>query len=74
MKTNTLPKYDSSDNPTNCCPRFKPDGWDEQELHFEDKLFVKAETRSLAHIPLNMVPYYFTRHVRSAQKRTAKTM
>lgn len=54
MKTNALPKYDMSDNPTNCCPRFKPEGWDGQELHFKEKLFVKAETLSLFHIPLNM--------------------
>ena len=54
MDTNQLPKYDMSDNPTNCCPRFKPEGWDGQELHFNDKLFVRAETRSIFHIPLNM--------------------
>lgn len=54
METNAVPKYDMSDNPTNCCPRFKPEGWDEQELHFKDKLFVKAKTRSLFHIPMNM--------------------
>ncbi len=54
MDTNTLPHYDMSDIPTNCCPRFKPEGWDEQELHFKDKLFVKARTRSLFHIPINM--------------------
>ena len=47
-----------SDNPTNCCPRFKPEGWDEQELHFEKKLFVKAKTISLFHIPLNMGSVY----------------
>ncbi|HEY9052867.1 MAG TPA: hydrolase, partial [Gammaproteobacteria bacterium] len=54
METNALPKYDASDNPANCCPRFNPEGWDEQELHFKDKLFVKATTRSLFHIPVNM--------------------
>ncbi|NND72468.1 MAG: hypothetical protein HKN43_12910 [Rhodothermales bacterium] len=54
MQTNELPTYDMSDNPTGCCPRFKADGWDEQELHFEDKLFVKARTKSIAHFPLNM--------------------
>jgi len=54
MDTNALPKFDMSDNPTNCCPRFKPQGWDAQELHFKDKLFVKATTCSLFHIPLNM--------------------
>ena len=59
METNALPKYDMSDNPTNCCPRFKPQGWDEQELHFKDKLFVKAKTRSVFHIPLNMKSMYY---------------
>ena len=54
MEINALPKYDMSDNPTNCCPRFNPEGWDEQELHFKDKLFVKAKTKSFFHIPINM--------------------
>ena len=58
METNALPKYDMSDNPTHCCPRFNPQGWDEQELHFKDKLFVKAKTRSIFHIPLNMHTVY----------------
>jgi hypothetical protein len=43
-----------SANPTNCCPRFNPEGWDEQELHFQDKLFVKAKTKSVFHMPVNI--------------------
>ena len=58
METNELPKYDMSDNPTNCCPKFKSEGWDEQELSFKDKLFVKAKTRSIFHIPINMGSVY----------------
>ena len=54
MQVNALPAYDASDNPTGCCPRFNPENWDGQDLHFRDKLFVRAKTRSLAHIPLNM--------------------
>lgn len=54
METNAVPDYDLKDNPTGCCPRFKPDGWDGQELHFDRKRFVKATTRSLFHVPLNM--------------------
>ena len=54
MNTNKLPNYDASDNPTGCCPRFKPNGWDRQTLHFDGKAFVRAQTRSLFHIPLNM--------------------
>lgn len=54
MDINRLPVMDQSDNPTGCCPRFKPEGWDGQELHFRDKPFVRAETASLLHVPLNM--------------------
>ena len=43
-----------SDNPTNCCPRFNSEGWNEQELHFKDKLFVKAKAKSIFHIPVSM--------------------
>lgn len=58
MEINALPNYDASDNPTNCCPRFNPEGWDGQELHFKEKLFVKAKTRSLFHIPVNMASVF----------------
>jgi hypothetical protein len=58
MDTNALPKYDMSDNPTNCCPRFKPDSWNGQELSFNKKLFVKVKTRSIFHIPLNIGSVY----------------
>lgn len=54
MKTNELPAYDPSDNETNCCPRFHPESWDNQSLHFEHKPFVRASTISMFHVPLNM--------------------
>lgn len=54
LKINQLPKYDMSDIPTDCCPRFKPEGWDDKLLHFKDKLFVKVTTRSLFYFPINM--------------------
>jgi len=54
MKTNALPHYDDSENLTGCCPKFNPEGWDEQELHFENKEFIRATTKSLLHIPINM--------------------
>lgn len=54
MEINAVPKYDMTDNPTSCCPRFDPESWDGQDLHFRDKQFVRAKTRSVAHIPLNM--------------------
>ena len=58
METNTLPRYDMNDNPTGCCPKFKQERWNEQELHFKDKLFLKAKTRSIFHIPINMGSVY----------------
>jgi len=54
LRDNELPKSDMSDNPTGCCPRFIPDEWDDRQLHFRDKRFVKAKTVSFLHIPLNM--------------------
>lgn len=58
MDTNALPHYETSDNPTGCCPRFNPAGWGGQALHFRDKRFLRATTRSLFHIPLNMGTVY----------------
>ncbi|NKB28207.1 MAG: hypothetical protein GKR99_11865 [Rhodobacteraceae bacterium] len=54
MKTNETPIYDQSHNTTGCCPKFNPEGWDDQKLHFEDKKFLRAVTKSAMHIPLNM--------------------
>jgi hypothetical protein len=54
MQTNEIPAYDVTDNETGCCPRFRPGPWDDQELHFERKPFVRASTISLFHVPLNM--------------------
>lgn len=54
MDVNATPAFDKSDNLTGCCPRFHPEGWDDQEMHFVDKPFVRASTLSLFHVPLNM--------------------
>ncbi len=54
MTLNALPLYDRSDNPTGCCPRFNADGWDAQVLTFRDLPMLRATTRSLLHVPLNM--------------------
>lgn len=36
-----------------CCPRFDREPWDEKELTWESRRFVKDRVRSLLHIPLN---------------------
>ena len=38
---------------TGCCPRFDPEPWDDKEVTFDNKLFVKDRVRSFLHIPLN---------------------
>jgi hypothetical protein len=54
MQTNETPFYDASINTTGCCPKFNPAGWDRQELHFRNKPFIRATTKSIGHIPINM--------------------
>lgn len=58
MEANRTPLFDGSDSPTGCCPRFHPEGWDGQALRFADKLFVRARTRSLFHVPMDMGPVF----------------
>lgn len=36
-----------------CCPKFDPAPWDETEIRWQDKLFVKDRVTSVLHIPLN---------------------
>lgn len=54
MQTNALPRFDVSDNPTGCCPRFNPQGWDGVTLHLRDLPVLRATTCAIAHVPLNM--------------------
>lgn len=43
--------YEQSE--TGCCPRFNPEPWDEKEVTWSDKLFLKDHVISFFHIPLN---------------------
>jgi hypothetical protein len=40
-------------NETGCCPRFNPKPWQEKEITFKDKMFLKDSVRSIFHIPIN---------------------
>ncbi|MDP2063737.1 MAG: hypothetical protein Q8Q63_06445 [Phaeovulum sp.] len=53
MNMNVVPRLDTSTNTTGCCAKFNPEGWDGAEVHFRDKAFLRALTRSVMHIPLN---------------------
>jgi hypothetical protein len=39
---------------TGCCPPFDPAPWDDKEIRWDDKLFVKEHVRALFHVPLRM--------------------
>lgn len=38
---------------TGCCRRFDPTPWENKEIVWQDRLFVKDRVRSFLHIPLN---------------------
>lgn len=40
--------------PTGCCASFDPTPWDDKEIIWKDKIFVKDHVTSFLHIPLNM--------------------
>lgn len=39
--------------PTGCCEPFNPGPWQDKEITWEDKIFVKDHVTSFLHIPLN---------------------
>lgn len=53
MTLNLLPKLGSY-NPTGCCPRFNPKGWDGQVFEFKNKPFVRAISHSFLYMPLDL--------------------
>jgi len=54
MPYDILPITDMSDTETGCCPRFDPAAWDGLEVRFENKLFVRAVTHAIFHVPVDM--------------------
>ncbi len=38
---------------TGCCPKFNPEPWQDKEVVWDNKLFLKDRVRSFMHIPLN---------------------
>ena len=44
---------DQNMKPTGCCEPFKPEPWQDKEITWDNKLFVKDRVTSIFHIPLN---------------------
>ena len=40
--------------PTGCCEPFNPEPWDNKEITWDNKVFVKDHVTSIFHIPVNM--------------------
>jgi len=45
---------DQNIKPTGCCEPFNPDSWQDKEIIWTNKIFVKDQVTSLFHIPVNM--------------------
>jgi hypothetical protein len=45
---------DQTVKPTGCCKPFIPEPWQDKEITWQNKLFVKDHVTSFFHIPLNM--------------------
>jgi len=44
----------SEDLKINCCSKFNSEPWDEKEIVWQEKLFIKDSIKSFFHIPLNI--------------------
>lgn len=49
-----LPNTYTSQNETGCCPVPNVADWDDQQVTFENKQFIRLYTKSFLHVPLNM--------------------
>jgi len=63
---------------TGCCEPFNPKPWQEKEIVWKEKVFVKDHVTSFLHIPLNMGQKVIKNmeligRVQTAPKPTAKT-
>ena len=58
---------------TGCCKRFNPEPWNNKEIHFQDKLFLKDRSFNVFHIPLNY-GRVMKRNMKKIEKAEAKTI
>lgn len=58
--------------PTGCCDIFNPEPWQDKEIKWENKIFVKDRVTSFLHMPLNMGAV-ITKNMTLIEKAGAKT-
>ncbi len=59
--------------PTGCCEPFNPEPWQDKEITWKDKIFVKDNVTSFLHIPLNMGKKVI-RNMKMIEKANAKAL
>jgi hypothetical protein len=64
--TTTTKTPEANDSSTGCCPRFDPAPYEDRELVWQDKRFLKESVHCVLHIPLDM-----QRVVKRAHERIA---
>lgn len=57
---------------TGCCARFNPEPWQEKEITWENKIFVKDHITSFFHMPINM-GQKIIKNIRLIEKANAKS-
>lgn len=62
---------DEKVKPTGCCDPFDPEPWDEKEITWKDKLFLKDHVKSFLHVPVDM-DKVMTRNMERIEKADAK--
>jgi hypothetical protein len=59
-----------ANSPSPCCPPFEPAKWDDREIVWKDKVFIKDHVKALFHVPLDLGAK-MKRHQRLMRKANA---
>lgn len=62
---------DEKVKPTGCCDPFDPEPWDEKEVIWDKKLFLKDHVKSFLHVPVGM-DKVMTKNMERIEKADAK--
>jgi hypothetical protein len=54
---------DKTIKPTGCCEPFNPEPWEDKEIKWENKMFIKDHVTSFLHIPLDMENFIGHRNI-----------
>jgi len=55
-----------------CCPRFDPEPWENKEVVWNDKMFIKDRVKTVLHVPVNF-SHVITRMMKKVDDAKAQT-